>query len=51
MEIVILRQMEIEADLAPLSPHYVCFIEIKPNNTLLVLLVSLDVVPPEALFH
>lgn len=51
MKVVILCQMEIETDFTPLGPHDMGFIKIEPYNSLLVLLVSLDMMPPKTLFH
>ena len=51
MEILVLSQVKVKPYFAPLSPHDVSLVEIKPYDSLLVLFVSLDMMPPESLFH
>ena len=46
-----LGQVVIESHLAPLGPHYVRLVEVEPDDALRVLLVPLDVVPPQPLLH
>ena len=46
-----LGQVVIESHLAPLGPHNVRLVEVQPDDALRVLLVPLDVVPPEPLLH
>jgi len=47
----VLGEVIIQALLSPLGPHDMSFIEVKFDDALLVLLVSLNMMPPEPLFH
>lgn len=43
--------MLIESDFPPLRPHYMGFIEVKLDDALGILLVSLNMMPPKSLLH